>query len=178
MSCLKTVFRKAAYCIGCHVCEANCPHGFIKMKDGQVEIDDKCYKCQLCHDLSSGCVVAQSLMLPKEKNKMGSIDRYKNMGIRYSWVEEYFNKKDAFWDDNGLGSMMVTSLKAFLGDAGVTTKNKFNSFGSKLDDMGIDSELAWALMLCNLAYTSQFNWWIKNIEFNNSYSEDQIKYML
>lgn len=179
MSCLKTVFRKSSYCIGCHVCEANCPHGFIKMKNGQVEIDDRCYKCQLCHDLSSGCVVAQSLMLPKEKNKMGSIDRYKNMGIKYSWVEKYFENKDLFWDSNhGLGSMMVTSLKAFLGDAGVTTKNKFNDFGFMLDDIGIDTELAWALMLCNLAYTSQFNWWIKNIEFNNSYSEDQIKYML
>ena len=39
MSELKTVFRKTAYCIGCRVCEANCPHGFISMKDGHVTID-------------------------------------------------------------------------------------------------------------------------------------------
>lgn len=29
---------------------------------------------------------------------MGSIDRYGNMGIEYSWVTEYFKKKDEFWD--------------------------------------------------------------------------------
>ena len=41
MSALKTIFRKSAYCIGCGVCEANCPHGFISLHDGIVEIDDR-----------------------------------------------------------------------------------------------------------------------------------------
>lgn len=109
---------------------------------------------------------------------MGSIDRYKNMGVKYAWVVDYFDKKDEFWDNNSLGSMMVTTLKTFLADAGVTQKNKITHFGETIADIGADSSLSWALMLCNLAYSSQFNWWIKNIRFNESYSEDQLKYML
>lgn len=73
MSELKTVFRKTAYCIGCRVCEANCPHGFISMKDGHVTIDDRCVKCKKCHDVFHGCLVANSLRLPKGEKKMGSM---------------------------------------------------------------------------------------------------------
>lgn len=178
MSCLKTVFKKSAYCIGCHVCEANCPHGIIKMSNGKVSISDNCLKCQQCYDIDSGCLVAASLMLPKEKSKMGSIDRYKNMGVKFSWLESYFEKKDNFWDDHELGSMMITALKTFLSDAGITTKNKINRFGEIISDIGVNESLSWGLILCNLAYSAQFNWWIKNINFNETYSEDQLKYLL
>lgn len=37
---------------------------------------------------------------------------------------------------------------------------------------------AWALLACNLAYTSEFNWWIKNIEVSYSYTPDEILSML
>lgn len=80
-SVLKTVFRKSAYCIGCHVCEANCPNGYITMQEGRVSIDDRCIKCRKCHDVFHGCLVANSLRLPKGDKKMGSIDRYGNIGI-------------------------------------------------------------------------------------------------
>ena len=39
MSALKTAMRKTAYCIGCGVCEANCPNGFISMNSGSVHVD-------------------------------------------------------------------------------------------------------------------------------------------
>ena len=32
------------------------------------------------------------MRLPKGEKKMGSVDRYGNMGIEYSWVIEYFKK--------------------------------------------------------------------------------------
>lgn len=64
-SVLKTVFRKSAYCIGCHVCEANCPNGYITMQEGRVSIDDRCIKCRKCHVVFHGCLVANSLRLPK-----------------------------------------------------------------------------------------------------------------
>lgn len=40
MSALKTAMRKTAYCIGCGVCEANCPNGFISMNSGSVHVDE------------------------------------------------------------------------------------------------------------------------------------------
>ena len=115
MSALKTAMRKTAYCIGCGVCEANCPNGFISMNSGSVHVDDKCVKCKKCHDVFHGCLVANSVRLPKGEKKMGSIDRYGNMGIEYSWVTEYFKKKDEFWDSpHSLGKNMVKNLKLVM----------------------------------------------------------------
>ena len=179
MSELKTVFRKTAYCIGCRVCEANCPHGFISMKDGHVTIDDRCVKCKKCHDVFHGCLVANSLRLPKGEKKMGSIDRYGNMGIELDWVRSYFKLKDEFWiSPHSLGTNMVKNLKSFLNDAEVTVKSKFAPFGKVIDDIGIESSDAWALMLCNLTYTSEFNWWVKNIDFSTTHTPDTIYAML
>lgn len=179
MSELKTIFRKTAYCIGCRVCEANCPNGFISMKDGQVIIDDRCVKCKKCHDVFHGCLVANSMRLPKGEKKMGSIDRYGNMGIELDWVREYFKLKDEFWTSpHSLGTNMVKNLKSFLNDAEVTVKSKFADFGRVVDYLGIDSTDAWALMLCNLAYTSEFNWWVKNIDFSAVQTPDSIYAMM
>ena len=179
MSELKTVFRKTAYCIGCRVCEANCPHGFISMKDGHVTIDDRCVKCKKCHDVFHGCLVANSLRLPKGEKKMGSIDRYGNMGIELDWVRSYFKLKDEFWTSpHSLGTNMVKNLKSFLNDAEVTAKSKFAPFGKVIDNIGIESSDAWALMLCNLTYTSEFNWWVKNIGFSTAQTPDTIYAML
>lgn len=181
LSWLKTVLKKSAYCIKCQVCEANCPNGFIHMTEDSFYIDEKCTKCKKCYKVDNGCVVATSNSQPKETNKMnGSIDQYKNMGIRYSWVSDYLEEKDLFWESemNGLGSQMVSSLKAFLRHANITEKNKITPFGEKIASYSADSVEAWALMLCNLVYTPQFNWWILNINFDHVYTAAEIKDML
>ena len=110
---------------------------------------------------------------------MGSIDRYGNMGIELDWVREYFKSKDEFWTSpHSLGTNMVKNLKSFLNDSEVTVKGKFSDFGGVIDYIGIENTDAWALVLCNLAYTSEFNWWIKNIDFSTSYTPDSIYAML
>lgn len=176
MSALKIVFRKAAYCIGCQVCVANCPYGYISMENSVVSIDDKCIKCQKCHDIFHGCLVANSLRLPEEEKTMvtGSVNRYQNFGIRQSWIDEYFKSKDEFWDSNGLGSKMITAFKNFLSDANVCKKKKITSFGNKIAEIGYNSAEAWGLMISNLVYTPQFNWWIMNLELDKMYDRKEI----
>lgn len=179
-SVLKTVFRKSAYCIGCHVCEANCPNGYITMQEGRVSIDDRCVKCRKCHDAFHGCLVANSLRLPKGDKKMGSIDRYGNIGIEYDWVADYFSKGDNFWEDNGLGINKIKNMKSFLSDAGATVpkKNTMSPFGKKIADIGIGTEAAWGLLVSNLVYTSEFNWWVMNIKPGQTYTPTQLVSML
>lgn len=177
-SALKTVLKKTAYCIGCQVCEANCPNGYITFEDGRVYIDNRCVKCKKCHEITYGCLVANSLRLPKGEKKMGAIDRYGNLGVEYKWVMAYFKKKDEYWESATIGKNMVKSLRSFLNDSQITEKSKFASFGEVVDRIGIENANAWGLILCNLAYTSEYNWWIKNIEFNTDYTPDAINAML
>lgn len=181
VSWMKTILKKSAYCILCQICEANCPYGFIHMDSGQLHIDDQCIQCKKCYHVNNGCVVAASQCLPKERNNMkGSIDQYKNMGVRYTWVVEYLRKKEAFWEDkdNKLGRVMVTSLKKFLQQAQIVEKNKITKFGQFIAALGGQSVTAWALMLCNLVYTPQFHWWVMNIDSNRSYSPKELDEML
>jgi len=179
-SALKTVFRKSAYCIGCHVCEVNCPNGYITMTKGKVKIDDKCIKCKKCHDVFHGCLVANSLKLPKGEKKMGSVDRYGNIGIEYEWVIDYFSKKNDFWGDNGLGPNKIKNMKCLLSDAGIIVPKKFNitPLGEKISDIGIETETAWGIIITNLAYTAEFNWWIMNTNCGMSYTPIQLLSML
>jgi len=177
-SALKIVLKKSAYCIGCQVCESNCPHGFISFEEGKVRINNSCVKCRKCHDIQYGCLVANSLRLPKEEKKMGAIDRYGNLGVEFKWVTAYFKKKDGYWEDAAIGKNMVKSLKSFLNDSLITEKSKFASFGELINRIGIESTSAWGLILCNLVYTAEYYWWVKNISFDVDYTPDSIKAML
>lgn len=174
----KIALRKSAYCIGCKVCEANCPHGFIIMTNGQININNNCYKCLKCHDIDYGCLLANSNKLPKNENKMGSINRYANMGVELDWIKQYFSTKDSFWTLHSLGTNKIKHLRAFLNDSLITEKSKFSNFGEIVDRIGIDQQKAWALILCNLAYTSEFNWWVTKVEFDTIYSTEILKELL
>lgn len=178
IAALKDILRKSAYCISCKVCQANCPNGCIHMENGIFEIDDQCVHCLQCHKVSSSsCWVAESHITPKGSKRM-SIDRYKTLGVQYSWVKDYFEKKDSFWNNNNLGTMQIAPLKAFLSDAGVTEKNRITATGKIITSLGCESETAWALMLSNAAYTPEFNWWIMNIGFGRVYSKEDILALL
>ncbi len=179
MSEFKIIMRKSAFCICCRVCEANCPYGYITMENNKFHIDDRCVRCKQCQSVAYGCLVANSLRLPKEEKKVKSIDRYGNLGIEYDWVLKYFELKDDFWNSpHSLGKNMVKYLKCILQDSGITEKNKFTAFGEYIDSIGIEKTESWALLLCNLVYSSEFNWWIKNIKIYSSYEPELIMSML
>ena len=57
---LKQVFRKAACCVMCRVCEADCPFGCLKMCNGKITISDKCHHCSQCHKPPMGCHIYHS----------------------------------------------------------------------------------------------------------------------
>lgn len=179
-SALKIIFRKSAYCITCQVCEANCPFGYITMNNGQVHIDEKCCSCKSCHKIEHGCLVSNSLKLPKGEIKMGSIDRYGNIGIELDWIYDFYNKLDEFWNNNSLGTNKIKNMKVFLSDAQIILPKKYSLtyFGHKIKEIGIQSINAWALILVNLSYTSEFNWWIINTTPDKTYTSLELQELL
>ena len=174
---LKNVFRKSACCIRCRECEADCPFGCISMKKGELNIDDNCHHCSLCHKAEKGCLVYKSLETPKgeinmKKNK--SLNCYSHHAPRMDWFVQFFKFKETFDQNHLLGSQMYSFFKRFLRDAGLISENGYNEFAKKINRLGLENLSSWALMLANLAYTPQINWLIENIQFNEKVNKEYI----
>ena len=172
---LKNVFRKAACCVKCRECEADCHKGCITMKNGVFEINDKCVHCAQCHKVEKGCLVYKSLEMPKGGLKMSatkSLNCYSHHAPKMEWFQQYFSYKNDFDNRNSLGSQMYSFFKRFLRDADLLDENGFSKTAQVIDKLGLDSDAAWAIMFSNLAYTPQINWLIKRMNMNETYGKD------
>lgn len=165
---LKNVFHKAACCIGCRECEADCHNGFIKMENGRVTISNNCLHCAQCHKVDRGCLIYKSLELPKGDNKMKSksLNCYSTHAPLIEWFREFFDKKEDFFVAPSINGPKVEFFTTFLKHAELLEDGKLSNVAKIIDRYGLDEETSWALMLSNLAYTPEVNWYIKNIDFN------------
>lgn len=193
-SLFRNVIVKSIYCVQCGVCEANCSVGCIDMTNG-VKISDKCCHCHQCHDIYEACLRYNSIRNTQGgERKVKGIDRYFSFGIRENWMSLYFRDKGnaEFWETDGHGEVPNKKKDAFLNflkDAGMVsydktvagskyTKNVPTEFATTLFELGCDSPNVWAMMLCNLAYTPEFNWYIKSIAKYEVLSTDAFKLLL
>ena len=138
--------------------------------------------------MNTACGTTRFVTELEEKN------RYFSFGIRKNWMDLFFQDEGLadFWMSDGHGLVANKKKDAFLNfvkDAGLVeydktldgdkyTKNIPTTFARAAFSIGSDSDVSWALMLCNLAYTSEFNWFIKNIPALQQITPDQMKYML
>lgn len=164
----KSVLAKSQYCIFCKTCVAECPHRNISMSDGKITISDKCIKCHECLKILSGCLYYNSIRGSKAMKSLKGINKYLSVGVDAEWI-------NSFIDDNSFepGNRKTDVMYGFMTDAGIVAKRKLTSFGELITRMGTSDANSWALMLCNLAYTPAFQWYIKNIPFNETYYERQ-----
>ena len=165
----KSVLAKSQYCIFCKTCVAECPHRNISMSDGKITISDKCIKCHECLKILSGCLYYNSIRGSKAMKSLKGINKYLSVGVDAEWI-------NSFIDDNSFepGNRKTDVMYGFMTDAGIVAKRKLTSFGELITRMGTSDANSWALILCNLAYTPAFQWYIKNIPFNETYYERQL----
>ncbi len=173
----KQVFRKAAYCLGCRVCETNCRNGCISFEHGLAI--SNCIKCGQCHEIDDGCLVYHSLRLSKGDGSMksGSINSFANHAPKSKWVQEFFDLGDAYWDweDNGLGSNQIPMFKKFLRECGIIdAKNKTTRMYEIAANLGWRDNTTWGLMIANLAYNAQCRWYIENMDIGMYYERSYI----
>lgn len=174
---LKSVFRKSACCVGCRECEADCHNGVLKIRNGKVIVGEGCVHCSQCHKVDKGCLVYNSLELPKGGQKMGntlSLNCFSHHAPKMEWINQYFEYKNEFKDKHTLGSQMFNFFKRFLKDAKLQDDAGFTRFARIVDDIGLDNDLSWALILANLAYNPQIGWFVKNVPFNETMSKEYI----
>lgn len=194
ISLFRSVVIKSIYCVNCGVCVAECTNKCIDMTQG-LKISNDCKHCYQCHEIQEHCLRYNSI-----RNKIGGekkvkgLDRYYSFGVREEWLSIFFKYKGGaeFWDTDGDGKVPNKKKDAFLNfvrDADLVSINKTNG-GNKytkyeptelveiLYKYGAESEITWAILLCNLAYTPQFNWYIKNIRQNETITPEHLKYLL
>jgi phosphoadenosine phosphosulfate reductase len=172
---LKNVFRRAACCVNCHECEADCHNGCMTMNNGKVKISDNCNHCAECHKVSKGCLVYKSLEMPKgglimSANK--SLNSYSHHAPKMDWIKQYFNYKNEFSEKNSLGSQMYSFFRRFLRDAKLLDSDGFSKTAEVIDKIGLDELSSWGIMLVNLSYTPQINWFVKRFNMNETYDRD------
>ena len=104
------------------------------------------------------------------------INRYLSVGVDADWIKSYF-KDNSYEPGNRKSDVMFSFFK----DAGVLKNRKFTDFGNVISEMFEQSsslEVPWALMLCNLAYSPSFGWYIKNIPFYETYTDKHLELAL
>lgn len=181
----KQVFKKAAYCVGCKVCETNCRNGRIKFIGGKVKITD-CIHCGMCHDIVDGCLVYHSIRPATGDGTMRkeSLNSFANHAPKIDWVRSFFDNGDEFWDseENNLNKkLQVPMFKKFLRACGlIDDKSKTTELYDAIcsNGLGWQSGTAWGLCLSNFAYNAQCRWFILNMDVGTIYSRSHISEML
>ena len=173
---IKQVFRKAAYCIGCKECQADCPYGCLKFIKGKLIISDDCRKCLNCHKPETGCLLYKSLEQPKGSFNMNnqSIDSYADHAPKIEWIQSFFKLGNLFMKEHGLGSVMIDKFRRFLRDAELIDKDKMTHTAHILSNIGISRPAFWGIMLVNLSYTPEIGWYVKNISVDEQINRDEI----
>ena len=101
----KQVFRKAAYCVGCRVCETNCRKGCISFLNGLHILD--CVNCGQCHEIDDGCLLFHSIRKTSGDGSMRkeSINSFANHAPKPNWIQEFFDLGNDYWiqGNNSLG---------------------------------------------------------------------------
>lgn len=172
----RQALKKAAYCVGCRVCETNCKFGKIKFNEnGHVSITD-CLQCHECHEVPMGCLVYNSLKIPQGERKMKTINCFDDHAPKRDWLVEFFDTKDDFFASNTLGPNMFTHFKRFLRDAELIVGNKCANFTQLISDIGWDTETGLGLMFVNLVNSNaQFEWYVQNMVIDYYYDIQYLK---
>ena len=104
------------------------------------------------------------------KNK--SLNCYSHHAPKPDWFKQYFTYKNEFDQKHSLGSQMYGFFKRFLRDAQLLDETGFSRTAEVIDNIGLDDLSSWGIMLTNLAYTPQINWFIKRLTMNETYSKE------
>jgi len=172
----RQVFRKTAYCAGCRTCEVNCKNNCISFEDG-LKISN-CIHCRECHAIPVGCLVYHSLKMPQGDGKMKSINCFATHMPKTEWFADFFDRKDEFLVENGLGPVQKPFFRRFLKDADLIDGSKVTSLTVKLALLSWDSTTSLGIILSNIAYNPQFEWYIRNIAIGRFYTRTDLTSML
>ncbi|HWQ71748.1 MAG TPA: phosphoadenosine phosphosulfate reductase family protein [Desulfitobacteriaceae bacterium] len=176
----RQVFRKAAYCKACKVCEGNCRNACISFDESNRINIKNCIHCYECHSIENGCLMFLSLRHPYEGEKtMKSLNSFADHAPKIDWLIQYFDRKEAFFAEHSLGPMQIQKFKRFLKDSKLMDKNHFSPFADLVVNLGWESDVAQGLILTNLVNENpQIEWYVRTLDVGRRYPRQNIEDML
>ena len=107
-----------------------------------------------------------------------SLNSYSHHAPRMDWMKQYFEYKNDFDDNHSLGSQMFSFFKRFLRDAELLDESGFSSTAQVIDRLGLDNDASWGVIMTNLCYAPQIQWYVKRVGFEQYYSKALLASML
>lgn len=189
---LRTMARKISACVACRVCESECTHGALLFKDGVMQINEEsCVHCMKCfNNIDKGCWRYRSMYKCEngQKNKMNSINRYKNFGLREKdpnlWVSTLVDMREHFFpwfEKHPLGNKMIESAGAWFSQCELIEgkSRKPTILVDMMEKYGADSELGWEFIWMALANNALLiKWYIVATTIGVSYKIEKLAEML
>ncbi len=199
---LRLAFRKAAFCVGCGACQANCRNAYLtfdarkrSIEDNSVlnivnlKISNRCTHCLNCFEIQDGCLAYESLHIPtgegssmeKTDGEAKTLNTFSNHAPKKEWIADFLVQPD-FLENNSLGPVQKTKFRRFLKDAGLVdvkcqNKTNFALSGKRLDPLGKeDEETFFALIMINLvAHNPQIKWYVQTLKIGRPYTRKSIE---
>ena len=107
-----------------------------------------------------------------------SLNSYSHHAPRMDWIKQYFEYKNEFDDNHSLGSQMYSFFKRFLRDAKLLDEKGFTETAEIVDHLGLENQISWAIIMTNLCYAPQVQWYVTRVGFNQEYSKALLASMM
>mgnify|MGYP006986364394 FL=1 len=110
----------------------------------------------------------------------GSINSFANHAPKVEWVQEFFDMREEYWEENTLNKKnQEPKLKIFLRDGGFTdAKGITTPLFEIVSKYGYGHPVTWGLFMANFAYNKQCRWYIENMDTGVYYERSEIKNLL
>jgi phosphoadenosine phosphosulfate reductase len=94
------------------------------------------------------------------------------------WFNDFFDRKDEFLVENTLGSVQKPFFRRFLRDAALIDGSNVMPLTERLATLGWDNAMPLGIIMANMAYNPQFEWYIRNMSIGRFYTRIDLTSML
>lgn len=176
---------KSLGCVGCRVCESECPTGALSFRP-KLNVDiTKCVHCMRCHSPGDGCHRYFSKRYAGGTNmNISGINKYMNFGMKREWINILVKERESFRSTDQLGNRMIPSAVTWFREAGLisgatsVTPTKLLEVAAN-NGIDSDNESLWSMLWISLANKSPLiKWFVCSTAFDRKYSVEELDGLL
>jgi ferredoxin len=176
---LTRVVNKTIGCVGCRVCEVECPTAALTFTPRVMVDAARCFGCQKCHSPQDGCLRYFSKRYAGGSTmNISGINKYMTFGLRPGWIAVLSAEREQFRTTHALGNRMVPSAVTWFREAGLIRESTAIQTTPLLilgERAGFDDLRFWHLIWMGLSSRSPLvKWYVCNAPLGDHKSRDEI----